>query len=92
MNKLPDNISRFAIKGMHCGACVKKVQVALAPFADNVEVSLTPPQASLTNNKATTGRLNQALGEIGDYQLSVLAEASPKPAYTADDQRSWFAN
>jgi copper chaperone len=37
----------FTIAGMHCGGCVARVKKALQPLADEVEVTLAPPQARL---------------------------------------------
>ncbi len=37
----------FRIAGMHCGGCVARVTRALKSIADDVEVTLDPPQAKL---------------------------------------------
>jgi len=37
----------FRIEGMHCGGCVSRVSKALAPLAEQVHVTLDPPQAQL---------------------------------------------
>jgi copper chaperone CopZ len=37
------------LEGLHCGACVKKVESALAPLAAKVTVSLQPMQVTLIN-------------------------------------------
>jgi Cu+-exporting ATPase len=37
----------FLIDGMHCGGCVARVTRALQPLADEVRVTLDPPQATL---------------------------------------------
>lgn len=37
----------FAIEGMHCSACVKKVQAALSDAGLQAQVSLVPPQAAI---------------------------------------------
>ncbi len=51
----------FVISGMTCMGCVGRVQKALAPFADQVDVALSPPQAVITGLHATLADLQAAL-------------------------------
>ena len=37
----------FTIEGMHCNGCVARVTKALQAIADDVQVTLQPPRATL---------------------------------------------
>lgn len=67
-----NSVIQYAVDGMHCGGCVSRVKSTLASFAEQVEVTLTPPQASLTNSRASLAELNEALSAIGNYRLSPI--------------------
>lgn len=88
-NSIENAVTQFAIAGMHCGGCVKKVQSALSSFAEEVEVTLTPPRASIKNSAASLSELNQALAAIGSYVLSpvatVAAISEQADAHTLED-------
>jgi copper chaperone CopZ len=87
----------YEISGMTCQACVKRVQMALAPFADHVDVSLHPGQIVLQNPKAEYTQLAAALAGT-HYSIreaaphAAVASIIQKPA-AADIQTSlgWFA-
>ncbi len=59
----------LAITGMTCGHCVAAVKKALAsvPGVDAVEVTLSPPQASVSHDpsRATVEMLMKATAEEG---------------------------
>lgn len=59
----------YALTGLHCGACVKKITQALAPLADGVEVRLSPMQLVLNNPKASFEALQTAVAGAGNYIL-----------------------
>ena len=65
----------YQVSGLHCGACVNRVKHALLNAASEVEVSLNPPRASLSNPTHSLSELNQLLAEVGDYQLSEVTES-----------------
>ncbi len=75
----------YSVSGMHCGACVAKVEKTLKAYADNVIVSLKPPQAILDNSQTDLATLNAALATVGAYQLSASA------SNTEDGAKSWLA-
>jgi copper chaperone CopZ len=87
----------YDITGMTCQACVKRVQTALAPFAEHVDVSLNPGQVTLLNQKAEYSQLAAALTGT-HYSIheaaprAVVASIIQKPV-AADIQTSlgWFA-
>jgi copper chaperone CopZ len=66
----------YKISGMTCQACVKRVQAALAPFAEKVEVSLLPSQATLQNAKVDIGRLATALAGTR-YCINEIVHSTP---------------
>lgn len=66
----------YQVSGLHCGACVNRVKQALLNSASEVEVTLNPPRASLSNPTQSLSQLNQLLAEVGDYQLLEVTEAS----------------
>jgi copper chaperone CopZ len=59
----------YNISGLSCNNCVAKVTQALSPFADQVEVSLKPPQIKISGLTATTATLNEALKPLGNYVI-----------------------
>ncbi len=70
----------FNITGMHCGNCIAKVAAALQPFADDVPVTLDPPQAILKNSRMpAVAALQAALDKIGDYQITPSTSVSSAP-------------
>lgn len=75
-------IKQYSVSGMTCGGCVNRVKTTLADFAERVEVTLEPPQATLTNPITDLSTLNSALskvdkaGKVGSYRLSQI-EAEP---------------
>ena len=61
----------FRIEGMHCGGCVGRVSKALAPLAEQVHVTLDPPQAQLqVAAPLSLQAVQSALKEAGDYTAS----------------------
>ena len=83
-------IIKYQVSGLTCGGCVNRVKKALADYAEIAEVTLNPPEATLTNPTSDINALNVALSQIGNYQLS---QQDTKPAIVSLDQetRSWFA-
>lgn len=76
----------YTISGLTCNNCVARVQAALTPFADKVEVTLNPPQVKLTGQKVAVAALNDTLSKIGKYQMSdtnlnVPIETDAKPSF-----------
>lgn len=67
----------YSISGMHCGACVKRLESVLAPLADRVTVTLKPPQAVLEGTKPIPfEQVKQAVESAGNYTAS---EEQPAP-------------
>ncbi|HAF00907.1 MAG TPA: copper resistance protein CopZ [Methylophilaceae bacterium] len=62
----------YQVAGLHCGGCVSQVKNALFHFADTVQVTLDPPQATLINPKVDLSSLNRVLSKIGNYTLIAL--------------------
>ena len=68
-------IIQYSVSGMTCGGCVNRVKTTLARFAEHAEVTLDPPQATLTNPITDLSTLNSALAKVGSYRLSQIAPA-----------------
>ena len=80
----------YSITGLTCNNCVAKVQAALTPFADAVEVTLKPPQISLTGQKENIATLNSMLKNIGNYQIGAKILAT-NPVENVEVTKSFFA-
>lgn len=68
----------YKVKGMTCGACIEKVQNALAalPDVENVEVTLNPQQAIVTMKRhIETEVLNSTVKSAGKYSLEDIHES-----------------
>ncbi len=77
----------FQVTGMHCSACVDKIQKALQAFGA-AEVNLHPPRATLSANSIPElSQLNQALKAAGPYQLSELTNDATTAEVT---EKTWF--
>ena len=73
----------YPITGMTCGACVKRVQAALAPFGEQVEVTLQPPQVVIQGGKAGFSQLAGALSG-SHYSISnIESQAVSVPVVSA---------
>ncbi len=61
----------FRIDGMHCGGCVARVTRALEAIADDVTVTLEPPQAQLdAADPLTVQQVQAAVAKAGDYTVA----------------------
>ncbi len=83
---------QYKVSGLTCGGCVSRVKNTLSDYAEDVEVTLTPPQATLTNPRKALDQLNNALTAAGNYQLHAIAQKEKEqPAITINHDKSWFA-
>jgi copper chaperone CopZ len=79
----------YSISGLTCNNCVAKVKATLAPHADSVEVTLKPPQITLTGQKIDVKSLNAALKNVGNYVIG--AEILPANyAENNEGEKSFF--
>jgi copper chaperone len=63
----------FRIDGMHCGGCVARVTQALKSIADDAQVTLDPPQATLeVPRPLTQEEVQAAVAAAGDYKVTTL--------------------
>jgi copper chaperone CopZ len=76
------------LEGLHCGVCVKKVEAALAPFADEVTVTLQPMQVTLTKPNAELATLQQAVAAAGQYRLLAETGATVQAQVTTSSSKS----
>lgn len=79
----------YAVVGMHCGACVRKVQAVLEPLAEKVTVTLQPPQVSVQGN-VPFERLNAAVKGVGSYTLKRPAHAKAAVVEMPANAKSWL--
>lgn len=63
------SILHYPLTGLHCGSCVSKVQRALSAHAAQVQVTLSPMQAVLTDAHADLPSLQAAVRAAGAYEL-----------------------
>jgi copper chaperone CopZ len=82
-------IINYQVSGLTCSGCVNRVKQALADYAEIADVTLTPPEATLTNPKSDLASLNAILSQIGNYQLS-LHETVPT-TLVQEETKSWFS-
>lgn len=58
----------FRIEGMHCNGCVTRVTKALQSIADDVQVTLDPPVATLDSAEPlSVEEVKAAVQKAGDY-------------------------
>jgi copper chaperone CopZ len=58
----------FRIEGMHCNGCVARVTKALQAIADDVQVTLEPPRATLeVPDPLPLDEVKAAVRKAGDY-------------------------
>jgi copper chaperone CopZ len=61
----------FRIDGMHCNGCVARVTKALASIADDVQVTLDPPRATLESpDPLSLDEVQAAVKKAGDYVVT----------------------
>jgi len=61
----------FRIEGMHCNGCVTRVTKALQAIADDVQVTLEPPRATLeTADELSLDEVQAAVKKAGDYVVT----------------------
>ena len=61
----------FRIEGMHCNGCVTRVTKALQAIADDVQVTLDPPRATLeVADLLSLDEVKAAVRNAGDYVVT----------------------
>lgn len=79
----------IAIDGMHCAACARKLEVALArvPGVTGARVSLSPPVAALETSRAVPlGELESAARSAGPYHVSEPVQSAPEATAPAGER------
>jgi copper chaperone CopZ len=79
----------YQVSGMTCGGCVNRVKTTLSAFAENVEVTLAPPQAVLSAPSTDLQTLNIELSKVGHYVLSEV-KIAPKIVDSTTENTNWF--
>ena len=74
----------YPLLGLHCNACVARVDSQLKPLAQSVAVTLDPMQVTLTNPSVDFKALQKAVAAAGDFFLmpdhAVAADISAQAA------------
>jgi copper chaperone CopZ len=83
----------YEIEGMHCASCVGKIKAALEKYARDVTVTLSPPRATLVDQKRGVSGLDleHAVAAAGKYQLRPLPASAASTSHSEDvEERSWI--
>lgn len=88
----------YRIDGMHCDACIKKIQAALSPHVNILSLTFEPPLLQIEEDaKPDLNTLNNYLKSVGPYQLQPLPDdfqkTAPFPEKTAEPKeglRAYF--
>lgn len=79
----------YQIEGMHCSSCIAKITTALNGMAEEIHVTLNPPQAVLKGNViADIEELNKAVALAGNYMFK--PSDSRFVSEDEEQQKSWF--
>lgn len=76
-------MNTFAISGMTCANCVRKVESTLKAISPSANVTLEPPRA-IVETGISVDALNDALAKVGKYRVSA------ENAESATDAGAWF--
>jgi copper chaperone CopZ len=72
-------MTTYAITGMTCANCARKVDTTLKAIAPDAVVTLDPPQVSVVG--ATVAQMNAALAAVGKYRVTDASPAFVIPAF-----------
>jgi copper chaperone CopZ len=76
-------MNTFAISGMTCANCARKVETTLKAISPSANVTLEPPRA-IVETGVSVDALNDALAKIGKYRVSA------ENAESATDAGAWL--
>ena len=80
----------YDIKGIHCQACVQKIDIKMKELGINVEVTLDPPRAILEgDNLPTLLALNAALSQVGEYKFLETKKGESHETVLAQEKSGW---
>jgi copper chaperone CopZ len=72
-------MTTYAISGMTCAGCARKVEATLKALSPEAVVTLEPPHVSISS--ITVAQMNVALAQIGKYRVVEAAGRFVMPAY-----------
>lgn len=73
----------YRIEGMHCAACIEKIKLALSPYFNVIEITLTPPILKIeAEHPPLLIDLNNSISLTGKYTLYPQTE---NQAFTNDN-------
>lgn len=70
---------------------MQRVQTVLQPYAAATTVTLTPPQATLTDCSKTLPELNQVLSAAGKYRLTETTQKETPARTDTAAEKGWLA-
>lgn len=80
-------MATYPVEGMHCGACVKRIESALMSLPDvqagkgTVRVTLNPPAATIEGAEPVRAAVEAALSSAGNYRIaSAVSGTTPSAA------------
>jgi copper chaperone CopZ len=77
-------MNTFAISGMTCANCARKVEAVLKDIASSATVTLEPPRAVIDRG-ISADKLNEALEKVGKYRVSPIDSGAP----STTEQFTW---
>ena len=76
----------YALKGLNCQSCVKKIEQGIAPYAETVKVDLAASRLDLKGAKLSFFELKDRIAQLGHYEL--FEQIAPQQA--ASSLRNYY--
>lgn len=80
---------KYQVSGLTCNGCVNRVKSSLVDYAEQVEVTLSPPEVTLTNPKSDIDLLNKVINQVGNYYLSPL-DTHQQTSTLKQNKQNWL--
>lgn len=73
----------YRIEGMHCAACIEKIQSALSPHVQVMDITFNPPMLQIeAKTLPALYTLNTYLASAGKYRLHLIKSGVAQPVST----------
>jgi copper chaperone CopZ len=82
-------MNAFAVSGMTCAGCARKVERTLKAVAPSATVTLEPPRAVM-DEMVPAEKLNAALAAVGNYRVSAEAQTSSITPAEANGLKTYY--
>lgn len=81
----------YDIKGLHCQACIQKIDIKMKELGLSANVTLEPPRAVLqADNLPALSVLNAALSQIGNYEFQEENTTESHDNNFAQEKAGWI--